>query len=98
VTRVDPAKRCVALRDGEELAYDALMVCVGAKSRPAFRNALTLRVAGEQLDIGAVFARADGAFRMAFVVPPGVSWSLPTYELTLMAERRARQRRLADVR
>jgi sulfide:quinone oxidoreductase len=65
VTRVDPAKRCVALRDGEELAYDALMVCVGAKSRPAFRNALTLRVAGEQLDIGAVLARADGAFRMA---------------------------------
>ena len=29
---------------------------------------------------------------MAFVVPPGVTWPLPIYELALMTERRARER------
>jgi 3-phenylpropionate/trans-cinnamate dioxygenase ferredoxin reductase component len=33
VTRVDPAARRVVLADGEEAAYDRLLLCVGAKSR-----------------------------------------------------------------
>jgi 3-phenylpropionate/trans-cinnamate dioxygenase ferredoxin reductase component len=33
-TRIDPAARQVSLADGEMLAYDRLMLCTGAKSRP----------------------------------------------------------------
>ena len=97
LTRVDADKHRVAL-PGQELSYDALMVCVGARSRAAYRNALTFHAAGEPLDLRAVLATAERAVHLAFVVPAGVSWSLPIYELALMAERQARQRGIAEVR
>ena len=35
--------------------------------------------------------------RIAFVVPPGVTWALPLYELALMTERHARERNYRDL-
>ena len=40
----------------------------------------------------------EGPRRIAFVVPPGVTWALPIYELALMAQRRALELGLDDVR
>ncbi|MGI8595133.1 MAG: FAD-dependent oxidoreductase [Solirubrobacteraceae bacterium] len=99
LARVNPHEHTAELASGDELAYDAAVICVGARARPAFRGATTLLVSGDPLPIDELLRAAadDGSRRIAFVVPPGVAWALPIYELALMATRRARDLRL-DVR
>jgi sulfide:quinone oxidoreductase len=75
-----------------------LLVCVGGRPRPAFRQGTTFTVAGAPLPIDDLLAQAAaGSERIAFVVPPGVTWPLPIYEVALMARRRAEERGLAGV-
>jgi sulfide:quinone oxidoreductase len=73
------------------VAYDKLIVAVGAPREAAYANATTFR--GEH-DVQSVHGLVQdiemGVIRrLAFVVPDGVSWSLPLYELALMTARRA---------
>ena len=82
-----------------KLDYDALVVCVGGKPTPAYAGGITFDAAREQLEIDELI-EARGR-RLAFVVPPGVTWPLPIYELALMTgegalrrDRRARVRHL----
>lgn len=89
LARVVAEKHQIELEDGTTLKYDGLLVCVGGKSRPPFRNATTFDVARGPLEIDDLIEKARGD-RIAFVVPPGVTWALPIYELALMTERRAR--------
>lgn len=91
LVRVDAGAHVVHLADGSTLDYEALAICVGAKPRPAFRKARTFDGSETPLDIDELIDVADGG-RMAFVVPPGVTWPLPIYELALMTDRRARHR------
>ena len=95
VIAVDAASHRVALEGGEELAYDMALLCVGARSRPAYSSAITFRAAGESLELGRILASGEG--RIAFVVPPGNTWPLPIYELALMTRRRAWQLGLRDL-
>jgi sulfide:quinone oxidoreductase len=87
VVRVDD--RVVELDDGSELGYDMLLVCVGGRFRPALRGAITFP-GPEPLRIDDVI-RSAGDGRIAFIVPSGVSWPLPIYELALMTQRRLLQ-------
>jgi len=99
VSRADPDARSVELGDGSKLDYDFLLVCVGARARPAFAHAITFEVTGEPLRIESLLdevAATDGK-RIAFVVPPGMSWPLPAYELALMTRRLADDRGDEDV-
>lgn len=91
VRRLDPPSRRVELADGDQIAYDRLVVCVGAKAEDPYPGAVTFRATGEPLEVDALLDRAleHPSHRLAFVVPPGVSWSLPLYELALMTRRRA---------
>ena len=73
-----------------------LLVCVGGRFIPALRGAITFP-GPEPLQIDEVIEQAAGGGQVAFVVPYGVSWPLPIYELALMTERRAREQR-QDVR
>lgn len=80
------------LANGSEVPYDVLLVCVGGRFVPPFDNAITFP-GPEPLGIDSLIAQAaekEGG-RIAFVIPPGVSWPLPIYELALMTERRARE-------
>jgi sulfide:quinone oxidoreductase len=81
----------VDLADGSSLGYATLIVCVGGRFRPAYRDAVTFPSPGEPLQIDELLDQigGDGSGRIAFVVPPGVSWPLPIYELALMTQRRA---------
>jgi sulfide:quinone oxidoreductase len=99
VQRVVPAEHTAALSTGEQLAYDMLLVCAGGRPAPAFRQATTFMATGEPLRIDELLddAAAAPSRRIAFVVPPGVTWPLPLYELALMARRRAEARDLADL-
>jgi len=83
--RIDADARRVLLAGGDELPYDALVMAAGAASHPAFEYGVTF---DQQLDPGEfdeILAdnRAGFARRLAIIVPAGVSWTLPAYELAL---------------
>jgi sulfide:quinone oxidoreductase len=91
---VDAERRRVRTVRGDEIAYEALLVAVGARPDVAIPGALTF--AG---------ARAVGAFsrllddldegrveRVAFALPTATTWPVPLYELALMTADRARRR------
>lgn len=89
---VDADGRRIETTSGERLPYDALIVCVGARPRPAYERAHTLTA--QLAETPSVDALLRGAHdraedRIAFVVPPGSRWPLPVYELALLARRRA---------
>jgi sulfide:quinone oxidoreductase len=95
--RAVDADRCLALLDdGRELAYDDLVIALGAERVPAFDGALTFvdqrSVPGFRELLDAV-ERGD-VRRLAFVAPEGVVWPLPLYELALMTAAFARDRGL----
>jgi sulfide:quinone oxidoreductase len=89
---VDPSRHVVRTSSGAEISYDVLVVARGAQPRDAVHGAITF--AGSR-DAGDVRAAVDDAAygrigRLVFAVPGGVSWSLPLYELALMAAARLR--------
>jgi len=95
VVGVDAPGRHVALDDARRLPYDALLLATGARRIPVFPEALTFR--GMQ-DAAALHGLVEDVVegwdsRIAFVVPDGVTWPLPLYELALLlADRAARVR------
>ncbi|MEO8091746.1 MAG: FAD-dependent oxidoreductase, partial [bacterium] len=93
VRAVRPDDHLVELDDGSTLEYDYLVVCTGGRFKPALEGAATFPSGGEPFRVDQVLDRAEGKHRrLAFVVPFGISWSLPLYELALMTQRRAGER------
>lgn len=86
---VEPGEHTVALDDGSTLDYDLLVVCAGGRFRPALKGARTFPSGGEPLRINEILKAGDAPRRIAFVVPSGVTWALPIYEVALMTQRRA---------
>jgi sulfide:quinone oxidoreductase len=86
LTGVDEGRRLALLDDGEPLHYDALLVAVGAGSEPAYRRAITWTPESDPEVFGGLRRDLEEGYakRVAFVVPPGVAWPLPAYELALM--------------
>jgi sulfide:quinone oxidoreductase len=75
----------IVLASGDRLAYDELVLAVGAHAVPPFEHGVLFdrrtdaQAFDEALgDLGAGLARG-----MAIVVPPGAGWTLPAYELAL---------------
>ena len=93
LSSVSPDEHRIELDDGSRRDYDYLLVCVGGRFEPAFPGAITFPSDRTPLQIDQVIDEAiAGEGRIAFVVPPSVTWSLPIYEVALMTERRARGR------
>src|SRR4051794_24688867 len=86
---VEPGAREAIDGHGRRIPYDALLVAVGARSRPALPGAITF--AGPA-DAAAVAAALDATGRLAFVAPSASGWSLPAYELAIMAAVELRNR------
>lgn len=80
-----PGRRLHTVR-GEEIAYDALLVAVGARTDVAIPGALTFTGPRDVKAYDRLLAasRTGRVRRIAFVVPPGVAWTLPAYELALL--------------
>ncbi len=91
LSEVNPEEHLVRLLDGAELSYDVAVICVGAQTQPAYASATTLRSWEEPLaiDEALAVAAAHSSRTIAFVVPPGVSWPLPLYELAMFSQLRA---------
>ena len=88
---VAPGDRRVLTDEGETIAYDALLIAVGAVKHPPYSHALAFgRPGAEELMHGLVQDLEAGYVRsIAFVVPDGASWPVPLYELALMSAERA---------
>lgn len=86
LAEVDPEARVAITATGQRLSYDALLLAVGATSEPAFRRVLTWTPETDAELFGGLLRDLDEGYtkRVAFVVPPGVAWALPAYELALM--------------
>jgi sulfide:quinone oxidoreductase len=76
---------------GEVLEYDALLLAMGARLRPAFNHVLTIddRRLDEQLH--GLIQDVEGGYvgSIAFIAPSAMAWPMPLYELALMTARRA---------
>jgi sulfide:quinone oxidoreductase len=86
VTHVDPDRHSVRTEDGAELAYDVLLLALGALPVEAVPGALTFRGPEDGPALAALLEQAlAGELRsIAFALPAGVSWPLPLYELALL--------------
>lgn len=87
VASVDPDARTATLGDGTTLAYDALLVAIGARRVMSLDHAVLF---GSSLDAPAVneqlaLIEAGRAHRLAIVVPPAAAWTLPAYDVALRA-------------
>jgi sulfide:quinone oxidoreductase len=86
LTRVDVERRIARVDGVEDRPYDHLLVAVGARREPAVPGALTFR--GER-DVPSVRAALDEVARrnhgrVVVVVPVGIAWPLPAYELAIL--------------
>jgi sulfide:quinone oxidoreductase len=83
---VDAARSRISLDDGEERAYDALVLAVGAQARESVPGAVTFHGTDNEPEFVALLERATaGRLRqLVFAVPAAVTWPLPLYELALL--------------
>jgi sulfide:quinone oxidoreductase len=88
---LDPAQSIVHTDGCQSLGFDALLLAIGARLTPAFRNTVTIddRRLDEQLH-GLIRDIEDGyTHKLALIAPETVPWPLPIYELALMTAARA---------
>ena len=85
-SRASTRRLKLALGRGGRVAYDALVLAVGAVPYPAFEHGTSFDRADELEGFRGLLADvfAGLADDVAVVVPEGASWTLPAYELALM--------------
>jgi sulfide:quinone oxidoreductase len=90
MTSVDTAEHHVVTADGETIAYDALLIAVGAVPR-AHPHAVAFGGPGTEERMHGLIQDLEAGFirRIAFVVPEDATWPVPLYELALLTAERA---------
>jgi sulfide:quinone oxidoreductase len=96
---VDRAGKMAHTEQGEAIAYDALLLAVGARPHAPFDHALVFDDAHADTHFHGLLQDIEGGYikRIAFVAPDGPCWPLPLYELALMTAERANGLGLDDV-
>jgi sulfide:quinone oxidoreductase len=101
VDRVEHERRRIVTKDGDALAYDVLVVAIGARAQREWtsegvltyhggRDGPSYRLLLHQL-------RDRRVNRLAFVKPAGASWPLPMYDLALLTAAGCAAQGLSDV-
>jgi sulfide:quinone oxidoreductase len=97
---VDVPLRAAIVDDDRRLDYDHLLVAVGARRGAAIGGAVTFRGPADAPSVEAVLddLAADRASSLAVAVSSSDVWSLPAYELAIMAAVELRSRGVAEPR
>ncbi|MDO9410894.1 FAD-dependent oxidoreductase [Patulibacter sp.] len=84
---------------GGAIAFDAMVLATGAIQGEGLPGAITLGAPGDETALAMLVerVRAGTVDRAAVVVPSGVAWSLPAYELALLLQHAAPDGRTAVV-
>lgn len=84
---VDGERMVARVRSGEELPYDVLVLAVGAKPVAVVDAGGTFdrSSAGDVIDETIDALRSGFAESLLVVVPEGVAWTLPAYELAMLS-------------
>jgi sulfide:quinone oxidoreductase len=93
VHEVLPEARTLRTGSGDIIEYDLFVCAIGAHAFPAFEHGVTFDrdTLAEDFD-EVLFDLQDGmAPRIAIVVPDGVTWTLPAYEIGLLTAEWARR-------
>lgn len=80
VDAIGPGAGEITTSDGEIRRYDAVLVATGAALVAPYADVATVGLGS----VPAVLAHPERG-SVALVVPPGVAWSLPAYQLALLA-------------
>jgi len=97
---VDTSQKRVTTASGSDLQYDSLLVAVGATREPVYGSqAIVFRGDQDAEAMHGLIQDVEGGYakRIAFIVPSGVTWPLPLYELAMMTAHRAREMGQDDV-
>lgn len=88
----------VVTGSGAEIDYDLLVCAPGARRFPAFEHGVTFDRETAPEDFDDILGDVDLGFapRVAIVVPDGVTWTLPAYELAVLMAGWSRQHLRAD--
>lgn len=99
VAAVDADDHSVLLEGGELVRYDCLVLAMGARHRTSFSRALTFTGDQSTLPFNDLLADLEEHWTrsVAFVVPPGITWPLPLYELAIMTSAAVRGMSIDDL-
>lgn len=100
IASIDPVLRCATSRDGVEIPYDYLVVACGARPLSSVPGATTFWGVADEGEMREVVSRLrEGRLRrVIFTMPAGQGWTLPAYELALMAAGETSRRGLSHTR
>jgi sulfide:quinone oxidoreductase len=88
---VDPVAQTVDTAGGETIAYDALLLALGARASARYTHALTIDDRRLEETMRGLVQDIEGGYvkSIALVSPGRMAWPLPMYELALMSAERA---------
>ncbi len=96
---VEPDGRRIVLSGQARLSYDLLIVAIGARRCPWLPGALTFSGPADVPSFRELLARLEQGHvsRVALVMPAGISWTLPVYELALLTASWIAERHLTGI-
>jgi len=100
LSAVKPERRVAFVDIQGALSYDTLVVAVGARARAAVGGALTFTGPDAVPELVRMLdaAQRGELRRLVIAVPDGVAWTLPAYELAIMAAVELRNRSATTTR
>jgi sulfide:quinone oxidoreductase len=90
---VAPGQHAAFTESGAEIDYDVLVLALGARRERLWDQAITFAGSQDSRAVQGMVQDVEAGYTasVAFVVPSGVTWPLPLYELALMTGERARE-------
>ena len=85
---VDSEAGVAVTASGERMEWDRLLVAIGAEPVRAVAGAIPFRGSRDAAAVRAAVDAVDTGTRLAFAAPAGAFWTLPIYELAILAAAR----------